>query len=35
MSFSLPQHFRRQHLTVALLASAIFSTPAMAALDDA
>ena len=35
MSFSLPQHFRRHHLTVALLASAIFSTPAMAALDDA
>ena len=35
MSFSLPLHLRRRHLTAALLASAIFSTTATAALDDA
>ncbi len=35
MNLSLPQHLRRHRLTVALLAGAVFSAPAMAAFDDA
>lgn len=35
MNFSLPQHLRPHRLTAALLAGAIFASPAMAALDDA
>ena len=35
MNFSLPQHLIPHRLTAALLAGAIFASPAMAALDDA
>lgn len=35
MNFSLPLHLRRHRLTIALLAGAIFSAPAIAGLEDA
>ena len=35
MTFSFPNHLKRHRISAALLAGAMFSMPAMAALDDA